>query len=97
MVTSMAKCVVDHDICTSVSYFLQGIPISKETLMEEVISSIGPGGNFMITDHTAASIPKSLFITPMRTRNLDPKTLATSRSYLSEEAYKHAKKVLASH
>jgi trimethylamine--corrinoid protein Co-methyltransferase len=97
LVTSLEQCVIDHDICASISYFLQGIPVCEESLAEDLISSVGPGGNFMTTDHTAAFFRKSLFITPLRARNVDPKTNAESKSHISEEAFKHARKLLAAH
>lgn len=97
MLTSLAQQVVDHDLCASVSYFLQGIPVSERTLAEAVIEATGSGGNFMVSDHTAAELRKALFITSLRARNLDPVNTPEPSSYLLENAAKQARKLLAAH
>ncbi len=95
MTTSLEQMVVDHDICSSIEFFLHGIPVNKNTLAEELIDSIGPGGNFMTSDHTANEFRKSLFISPMRARNLDHVHTFENKSYLLENAYNRAKKLLS--
>lgn len=97
MLTSLAQQLVDHDMCASVRYFLQGIPVSVDTLAEDLILSTGPAGNFMLTDHTVQQMRKSLFITPIRARNLDPVNTPEPSSYILENAAKHAQKILSSH
>jgi trimethylamine--corrinoid protein Co-methyltransferase len=97
MSTSLGQLVVDHDLCASVEYLLQGIPVSSETLAEELILSTGPGGNFMMADETASAFRSALFMAPMRARNLDPVKTADTHSHLMENAAKKARKILASH
>ena len=94
MVSSLGQMIVDHDMCASIKYFLEGIPITDRTLAEELISSTGPGGNFMLSDHTVSEFRKSLFITHLRARNLDPVNTSGSGSYLLVNANKQAKKIL---
>ncbi len=96
MVTSLDQQLVDNDLCASISYFLQGIPISSNTLAEDVISSMSPGGNFILSHHTAVEFRKSLFIAPMRARNLNPVETPESSSYLMGNAKTQAKKILES-
>ena len=97
MVTSLGQQLVDHDMCASIRYFLQGIPVTDETLAEDLIISTGSDGNFMLSDHTVANLRKSPFISPMRSRNLDPVTAQDSSSYLLANAGKQATKILSSH
>ena len=97
MVSSLGQQLVDHDMCASIRYFLQGIPTTAEKLAEDLIISIGPDGNFMLSDHTVAELRKSLFITPMRARNLDPMNTPEQSSYLLDNAGKQAKKILSNH
>jgi trimethylamine--corrinoid protein Co-methyltransferase len=97
MVTSLGQQLVDQDMCASIRFFLQGIPVSSYTLAEDLIISTGAGGNFMLSDHTVAEMRKSLFIAPMRGRNLDPLNTPEPSSYLLANATKQAKKLLAAH
>ncbi|RPI87074.1 MAG: hypothetical protein EHM41_06275 [Chloroflexi bacterium] len=97
MATSMGQMMIDHDMSASVAYLLQGIPVSRESLAEELIHSTGPGGSYMMADHTASSFRKSLFLTPMRARNLDPVNTSDNYSHLLSNADKEAKNILASH
>ncbi|OGN71775.1 MAG: hypothetical protein A2X25_02425 [Chloroflexi bacterium GWB2_49_20] len=94
MVSSLGQLIIDHDMCASIKYFLEGIPVSSRTLAEELISSTGPGGNYMLSDHTLTEFRKSLFITPIRARNLDPVNTSEPGSYLLVNANKQAKKIL---
>lgn len=94
MVSSLAQFIVDHDMCASIKYFLEGIPISDRTLAEDLISSTGPGGNFMLSDHTVSEFRRSLFLTQLRARNLDPVKTSESGSYLMDAANKQVKKIL---
>lgn len=97
MSSSLAQLVVDADMCASIAYLLRGIPVSKETLAEELIGATGPGGNFMMSDHTAAGFRQSLFLTPLRARNLDPQKAAENSSHFLLKADKQAKKILSTH
>ena len=48
----------------------------------------------MLSDHTVSEFRKSLFITHLRARNLDPVNTSGSGSYLLVNANKQAKKIL---
>jgi trimethylamine--corrinoid protein Co-methyltransferase len=97
MLTSLAQLMIDHDMGASVAYLLRGIPVSKDTLAEELIASTGPGGNFMTADHTATEFRKALFLAPMRARNLDPVNTPDHYSQIIVNADKQAKKILSSY
>ncbi len=97
MVTSMGQQMIDHDLCASVRFFLQGIPVSDTSLAEDLIASTGADGNFMLSEHTVAEMRKSLFLAPMRARNLDPLTTPEGSSHLLANANKQAKRLLDSH
>jgi len=62
-----------------------------------LIISTGADGNFMLSDHTVTELRKSLFIAPLRARNLDPLNTPEPSSYLLANATKQAKKILAAH
>jgi trimethylamine---corrinoid protein Co-methyltransferase len=44
--------VLVHDIVDSVSHFMEGIPVTEETLALDVIHRVGPGGHYLQDAHT---------------------------------------------
>ena len=46
--------VLVHDIVDSVDHYMQGIPVTTETLALEVIHRVGPGGHYLQDPHTLA-------------------------------------------
>ncbi len=44
--------VLVHDIVDAVNHFMQGIPVTEETLALDVIHRVGPGGHYLQDAHT---------------------------------------------
>jgi trimethylamine--corrinoid protein Co-methyltransferase len=44
--------VLVHDIVDSVNHFMEGIPVTEETLALDVIHRVGPGGHYLQDAHT---------------------------------------------
>jgi len=44
--------VMADEIIDEIRHFLKGIEVNKETLAVEAIDKVGPGGNFLIEEHT---------------------------------------------
>ncbi|MGB5987684.1 MAG: trimethylamine methyltransferase family protein [Desulfobacterales bacterium] len=53
--------VMDDEIIGMAAKVLQGITVDAEHLALEVIDSVGPGGNFMMADHTLAHMRREYF------------------------------------
>jgi len=51
-IISMEKLMIDNDICGMVKRLGKGVAFTEETVAEELISSLGPGGDFLSTEHT---------------------------------------------
>ncbi|MHB0886894.1 MAG: trimethylamine methyltransferase family protein [Bacillota bacterium] len=49
---SLAKLVIDNDICGQIYRVLRGIEVTPETLAVDVIHEAGPGGHFLSLAHT---------------------------------------------
>ena len=62
---SPAQLVIDNEIAAGVRHMLKGIEVNDETLAVDVIARVGPGGNFLETAHTADSIRKEQFLSPL--------------------------------
>ncbi len=97
MLSSLGQQLIDYDMCASIAYFLKGLPVSESLLAEDTVNSVGSGGNFMMTDHTVKEFRESLYITPLRARNLDPLKTQEEQSFILNKAYKEARKIIASH
>lgn len=44
--------VLVNDIVTSVQHYMEGIPVTQETLALDLIDKVGPGGNYLAEQHT---------------------------------------------
>lgn len=44
--------VLANDIVTSVKHYMEGIPVTKETLALDIIDKVGPGGHYLQEKHT---------------------------------------------
>ncbi len=50
--------VLVNDIVDSVKHYMEGIPITKETLALDIIEKVGPGGHYLQEKHTAEHFRK---------------------------------------
>jgi trimethylamine--corrinoid protein Co-methyltransferase len=58
---SYEQYIIDDEIIGMVKRVLSGIRVSKETMGLEVISNVGPGGNYIIEDHTIEHMMDEFF------------------------------------
>ena len=49
---SYEKFVLDDEMCGMVRHLRRGFAVSPETLAYDVIAGVGPGGNYLMEDHT---------------------------------------------
>jgi len=49
---SLEQAVIDDEIVGMAMYVLRGIAVSAETLAAEVIDRVGPGGHYLVDEHT---------------------------------------------
>jgi len=70
MTISFEKAVIDNDILGMVMRMLQGIKVDKETLAEDLITKIGPAGNFLAEKHTVRHMRKELYFPTIADRKL---------------------------
>ena len=52
MACSCAMMVLGDEIISWVKRFIQGIEVSAETMAEDIIHNVGPGGNYLTQQHT---------------------------------------------
>lgn len=74
---SFEQFVMDNDIVKMVNKVVQGIDINDETLAVDVIKQVGPGGDFLMQEHTMKY---------MRAAQSSPRLMNRRMRYSWEEA-----------
>jgi len=58
---SYAKFIIDNDIVGSCMRALSGIEVDRDTLGFDVVAEVGPGGNFLMHQHTVEYMRKEMY------------------------------------
>jgi trimethylamine--corrinoid protein Co-methyltransferase len=58
---SYEKFVLDDELCGMVRRLRQGFAVTPETLAYDVVARVGPGGNYLMDDHTLANCRKAFW------------------------------------
>ncbi len=48
----LGQMVIDNEIIAMIRHFVRGVPVSDETMAVDEIVAVGPGGEFMSSEHT---------------------------------------------
>ena len=97
LIFSYAQLVIDNDIFKMIRKVMQGMHIDDENLAVDIIKSVGPGGDFLMQDHTMKymrtlpSAPNIIY------RGNRENWLASGAKGLAEQATERAAEILASH
>ena len=59
---SLETLVIDHEVCGWINRVRNGIDVSDETTDIAIIDKVGPGGDFVATEHTLNYFRKEMFI-----------------------------------
>ena len=68
MVCSAEMLVMGDEVIGMTKRMIRGIEVTKETLARDVIQKVGPGGHFLLEDHTYNHFKKELWIPKLLTR-----------------------------
>lgn len=58
---ALEQYVIDDEILGQVRRILKGIDVNRDTLAAECIAAVGPGGNYVLEDHTLAHMESQFF------------------------------------
>ena len=58
---SLQSLVICDEIVGMIKHFLQGIPVSEDTLALDLINHVGPAGNFLAEPHTLENFRKDIW------------------------------------
>jgi trimethylamine---corrinoid protein Co-methyltransferase len=97
LIFSYAQLVIDNDIFKMIRKVMQGMHVNDENLAVDIIKSVGPGGDFLMQEHTMKymrTLPSSPNLLERGNRE---NWLASGGEGLAERAAKKAAEILENH
>jgi trimethylamine--corrinoid protein Co-methyltransferase len=94
---SLEMLVMNDEIISMLRYILQGITVSDETLMLDLIDKVGPGGEFLSTKETARRCRTELWRPSMMDRNAWAKWQATGALTMQDRVKIRLQDILKNH
>ena len=88
------KYVVDNEILGMVMRAVQGIQVDEESLAVDLISAVGPGGNFVSTRHTRRFMRREHYFPTLSDRDTREEWEAKGSKVTWERAAERAKEIL---
>jgi trimethylamine--corrinoid protein Co-methyltransferase len=97
LIFSYAQLVIDNDIFKMIRKVMQGMHVDDENLAVDIIKSVGPGGDFLMQDHTMKYMRTLPSVPKLIERNNRENWLASGGKELAERAAERAAEILADH
>jgi len=95
---SLEQCIIDTDIWESIRDVRRDVSFDDEHFAAELIASVGPGGNFLKSPHTARNMRKELFLPDSAKSALyELYRLSGDQKSMVEQARERVRKILSSH
>ena len=95
--SSFEQVVVMDEVAAEVRFFLNGIKTDSEQLALEVIDRVGPGGEYVTSDHTLAHFRKGFSPAILGNRDNYEIWMEKGGKTLGQRANEKVKEILASH
>jgi len=97
LIFSYAQLVIDNDILKMIRKVMQGMRVDDENLAADIIKSVGPGGDFLMQDHTMKYMRTLPSLPKVIDRGNRENWLAAGGKRLAERAAERAAEILANH
>ena len=97
LIFSYAQLVIDNDIFKMIRKMMQGIRVDAENLAVDIIKSLGPGGDFLMQEHTMKYMRTLPSVPNLIERGNRENWLASGGKALAERAAEKAAEILANH
>jgi len=97
LIFSYAQLVIDNDIFKMIRKVMQGMQVDDENLAVDIIKSVGPGGDFLMQDHTMKYMRTLPSVPNLIERNNRENWLAAGGKELAERAAERAAEILSNH
>lgn len=89
--------LIMDEVAGEVRFFLNGIKTDREQLAIEVIDRVGPGGEYVTSDHTLSHFREGWSPTKLGNRDTYENWVEKGGKTLGEKANERVKEILASH
>ena len=97
LIFSYTQLVIDNDIFKMVRKVMQGIHIDDENLAVDIIKSVGPGGDFLMQEHTMKYMRTLPSAPNLIERGNRERWLSSGGKDFAERAREKAAEILANH
>ena len=97
LIFSYAQLVIDNDIFKMIRKVMQGMLVDDENLAVDIIKSVGPGGDFLMQEHTMKYMRTLPSAPKLIDRNNRENWLAAGGKRLAERAAEKAADILENH
>ena len=97
LIFSYAQLVIDNDIFKMIRKMMQGMRVDDENLAVDIIKSVGPGGDFLLQEHTMKYMRTLPSVPNLIERDNRENWLVSGGKGLAERAAERAAEILASH
>ncbi len=97
MIFSYAQLVIDNDIFKMIRKVMQGMHVDDENLAVDIIKSVGPGGDFLMQEHTMKYMRTLPSVPNLIERGNRENWLESGGKSLGERAAEKAADILANH
>lgn len=94
---SLESLVIDHEICRLAERVRQGITVDRGTLAEQVISSVGPGGEYLTAKHTFQYFEQEHFVPQMLNRDTRTRWVSAGSKDSWQSAHERVQQILKEH
>jgi trimethylamine--corrinoid protein Co-methyltransferase len=91
---SLETLVIDHEVCGWINRVRRGIEVSDETTDISIIAEVGPGGDFVGTDHTLKNFRAEMFIPKTMDRGFLSLDKDPAAKCMRNRARRHFKEVM---
>lgn len=97
LIFSYAQLVIDNDIFKMIRKVMQGMRVDDENLAVDIIKSVGPGGDFLMQDHTIKYMRTLPSVPNLIYRGNRENWLSAGGKWLAERAAEKAAELLTNH
>jgi trimethylamine--corrinoid protein Co-methyltransferase len=90
-----AKAVIDDEIALMLKRMQRGVEFSQENLALDVIAKVGPGGSFMMEDHTVKTMRTTALVPKIADRDARAAWEGKGRLDAQARGYQRARSILS--
>lgn len=97
MLTSFQQLIADDEMCNMINRLMDGIQVDDDTLAVDVIRQVGPGGDFLTTDHTLDHFRREHYLPQVLDRDPASTVFEGTHEDILARSKRKAERILESH